>query len=132
MEEVVEADIVNEDTVEYIHSEKDVLKLVTVLMANTRGEGQSGDPFWDRSERLLYTALIAYIHYEFPLAEQNFASLLELLNTMEVRENDEEYSNPVDLMFEELEKKKPGTFAGRQYRLFKLAAGQVGKSVFFI
>ena len=114
---------------EYIHSEKDVLKLVTVLMANTKGEGQSGDPFWDRSERLLYTALIAYIHYEFPKEEQNFTSLLEMLNSMEVREDDEDFQNPVDLMFEDLEKNKPGTFAGRQYKLFKLAAGKTLKSV---
>ena len=114
---------------EYIHCEKDVLKLVTVLMANTKGEGQSGDPFWDRSERLLYTALIAYIHYEFPKEEQNFASLLEMLNSMEVREDDEDFQNPVDLMFEDLEKNKPGTFAGRQYKLFKLAAGKTLKSV---
>ena len=114
---------------EYIHSEKDILKLVTVLMTNTKGEGQGGDPFWDRSERLLYTALIAYIHYEFPREEQNFASLLEMLNSMEVREDDEDYQNPVDLMFEELEKNKPGTFAGRQYKLFKLAAGKTLKSV---
>ena len=114
---------------EYIHCEKDVLKLVTVLMANTKGEGQSGDPFWDRSERLLYTALIAYIHYEFPKEEQNFTSLLEMLNSMEVREDDEDFQNPVDLMFEDLEKNKPGTFAGRQYKLFKLAAGKTLKSV---
>ena len=114
---------------EYIHCEKDVLKLVTVLMANTKGDGQSGDPFWDRSERLLYTALIAYIHYEFPKEEQNFTSLLEMLNSMEVREDDEDFQNPVDLMFEDLEKNKPGTFAGRQYKLFKLAAGKTLKSV---
>ncbi len=114
---------------EYIHSEKDILKLVTVLMANTKGEGQSGDPFWDRTEKLLYTALIAFIHFEFPKREQNFASLLEMLNSMEVREDDEDYQNPVDRMFDDLEKKKPGTFAGRQYRLFKLAAGKTLKSV---
>lgn len=114
---------------EYIHSEKDILKLVTVLMTNTKGEGSSGDPFWDRSERLLYTALIAYIHYEFPKEEQNFASLIEMLNSMEVREDDEDYKNPVDLMFEELENTKPGSFAGRQYKLFTLAAGKTLKSV---
>ena len=114
---------------EYIHNEKDILKLVTVLMTNTKGDGKGGDPFWDRSERLLYTALIAYIHYEFPKREQNMASLLELLNSLEVREDDEDYQNPVDKMFEELEKDKPGTFAGRQYRLFKLAAGKTLKSV---
>ena len=114
---------------EYIHNEKDILKLVTVLMTNTKGEGNAGDPFWDRAERLLYTALIAYIHYEFPKEEQNFASLIEMLSSMEVREDDEDYQNPVDLMFEELEKTKPGTFAVRQYHLFKLSAGKTLKSV---
>ena len=109
----------------YIHSEKDILKLVTTLIANTKGEGKGGDEFWEKSEKLLYTALIAYIHYEAPQSEQNFASLLELLNAMEVREDDEEFQNPVDLMFEDLNRKKPNTFAYRQYRLYKLAAGDV-------
>jgi len=109
----------------YIHSEKDILKLVTTLIANTKGEGKGGDEFWEKSEKLLYTALIAYIHYEAPKSEQNFASLLELLNAMEVREDDEEFQNPVDLMFEDLNRKKPNTFAYRQYRLYKLAAGDV-------
>ena len=109
----------------YIHSEKDILKLVTTLIANTKGEGKGGDEFWEKSEKLLYTALIAYIHYEAPKSEQNFASLLELLNAMEVREDDEEFQNPVDLMFEDLNRKKPNTFAYRQYRLYKLAAGVV-------
>lgn len=109
----------------YIHSEKDILKLVTTLIANTKGEGKGGDEFWEKSEKLLYTALIAYIHYEAPRSEQNFASLLELLNAMEVREDDEEFQNPVDLMFEDLNRKKPNTFAYRQYRLYKLAAGDI-------
>ena len=109
----------------YIHSEKDILKLVTTLIANTKGEGKGGDEFWEKSEKLLYTALIAYIHYEAPKSEQNFASLLELLNAMEVREDDEEFQNPVDLMFEDLNRKKPNTFAYRQYRLYKLAAGDI-------
>ena len=109
----------------YIHSEKDILKLVTTLIANTKGEAKGGDEFWEKSEKLLYTALIAYIHYEAPKTEQNFASLLELLNAMEVREDDEEFQNPVDLMFEDLNRKKPNTFAYRQYRLYKLAAGVV-------
>ena len=113
----------------YIHSEKDILKLVTTLMVNTKGEGNAGDPFWEKAEKLLYTALIAYIHYEAPEEEQNFATLLEFLNAMEVREDDEEFKNPVDLMFEALEKKKPGCFAGRQYHLFKLAAGKTMKSI---
>ena len=113
----------------YIHSEKDILKLVTTLMANTKGEGNAGDPFWEKSEKLLYTALIAYIHYEAPKEEQNFATLLEFLNAMEVREDDEEFKNPVDLMFEDLEKRKPGCFASRQYRLFSLAAGKTMKSI---
>ena len=107
----------------YIHEEKDILKLVTTLMANTKGEGTGGDPFWEKSEKLLYTALIAYLHYEAPAEEQNFATLLQLLNAMEVREDDEEYQNPVDLLFEELSKRKPNSFAVRQYRLFQLAAG---------
>ena len=113
----------------YIHSEKDILKLVTTLMANTKGEGNAGDPFWEKAEKLLYTALIAYIHYEAPEEEQNFATLLEFLNAMEVREDDEEFKNPVDLMFEALEKRKPGCFACRQYRLFTLAAGKTMKSI---
>ena len=113
----------------YVHSEKDVLKLVTTLMTNTKGEGSGGDPFWEKSERLLLTALIAYLHYEAPVEEQNFATLLEMLNTMQVLEDDEEYQNPVDLLFEELAKKKPNSFAGRQYKLYKLAAGKTAKSI---
>ena len=109
----------------YIHEEKDILKLVTTLMTNTKGEGQGGDPFWDKAERLLLTALIAYLHYEAPAEEQNFATLLEMLNTMQVSEEDEDYQNPVDLLFEDLAKKKPNSFAGRQYKLYKLAAGVV-------
>lgn len=113
----------------YVHSEKDILKLVTTLMANTKGEGSGGDSFWEKSERLLLTALIAYLHYEAPVEEQNFATLLEMLNTMQVLEDDEEYQNPVDLLFEELAKKKPNSFAGRQYKLYKLAAGKTAKSI---
>ena len=113
----------------YVHSEKDILKLVTTLMTNTKGEGSGGDPFWEKSERLLLTALIAYLHYEAPEEEQNFATLLEMLNTMQVLEDDEEYQNPVDLLFEELAKKKPNSFAGRQYKLYKLAAGKTAKSI---
>ena len=113
----------------YVHSEKDILKLVTTLMTNTKGEGSGGDPFWEKSERLLLTALIAYLHYEAPVEEQNFATLLEMLNTMQVLEDDEEYQNPVDLLFEELTKKKPNSFAGRQYKLYKLAAGKTAKSI---
>ena len=113
----------------YVHSEKDILKLVTTLMTNTKGEGSGGDPFWEKSERLLLTALIAYLHYEAPVEEQNFATLLEMLNTMQVLEDDEEYKNPVDLLFEELAKKKPNSFAGRQYKLYKLAAGKTAKSI---
>ena len=113
----------------YVHSEKDILKLVTTLMTNTKGEGSAGDPFWEKSERLLLTALIAYLHYEAPVEEQNFATLLEMLNTMQVLEDDEEYQNPVDLLFEELAKKKPNSFAGRQYKLYKLAAGKTAKSI---
>ena len=109
----------------YIHEEKDILKLVTTLMTNTKGEGQGGDPFWDKAERLLLTSLIAYLHYEAPAEEQNFATLLEMLNTMQVSEEDEDYQNPVDLLFEDLAKKKPNSFAGRQYKLYKLAAGVV-------
>ena len=113
----------------YVQSEKDILKLVTTLMTNTKGEGSGGDPFWEKSERLLLTALIAYLHYEAPVEEQNFATLLEMLNTMQVLEDDEEYQNPVDLLFEELAKKKPNSFAGRQYKLYKLAAGKTAKSI---
>ena len=113
----------------YVHSEKDILKLVTTLMTNTEGEGSGGDPFWEKSERLLLTALIAYLHYEAPVEEQNFATLLEMLNTMQVLEDDEEYQNPVDLLFEELAKKNPNSFAGRQYKLYKLAAGKTAKSI---
>ena len=113
----------------YIHSEKDILKLVTTLMTNTRGEGKGGDPFWDKAEKLLLTALIAYIHYEAPEEEQNFATLLEFLNVMEVREDDEEFQNPVDQMFEKLGERQPNHFAVRQYRLYKLAAGKTAKSI---
>ena len=113
----------------YVHSEKDILKLVTTMMTNTKGEGSGGDPFWEKSERLLLTALIAYLHYEAPVEEQNFATLLEMLNTMQVLEDDEEYQNPVDLLFEELAKKIPNSFAGRQYKLYKLAAGKTAKSI---
>ena len=113
----------------YVHSEKDLLKLVTTLMTNTKGEGSGGDPFWEKSERLLLTALIAYLHYEAPVEEQNFATLLEMLNTMQVLEDDEEYQNPVDLLFEDLGKKKPNSFAVRQYKLYKLAAGKTAKSI---
>ena len=109
----------------YIHSEKDILKLVTALMTNTKGEGQGGDPFWDKAERLLLVSLIAYLHYEAPVEEQNFATLLEMLNTMQVSEDDETYQNPVDLLFEDLGKKKPKSFAVRQYKLYKLAAGDI-------
>ena len=108
-----------------IHSEKDVLKLVTALMTNTKGEGQGGDPFWDKAERLLLVSLIAYLHYEAPVEEKNFATLLEMLNTMQVSEDDETYQNPVDLLFEDLGKKKPKSFAVRQYKLYKLAAGDI-------
>lgn len=113
----------------YVHSEKDILKLVTALMTNTKGEGQGGDPFWDKAERLLLVALIAYLYEEAPTEEQNFATLLEMLNTMQVSEEDESYQNPVDLLFEQLEKRKPNSFAGRQYRLYKLAAGKTAKSI---
>ena len=113
----------------YIHSEKDILKLVTALMTNTKGEGQGGDPFWDKAERLLLVSLIANLHYEAPVEEQNFATLLEMLNTMQVSEDDETYQNPVDLLFEDLGKKKPKSFAVRQYKLYKLAAGKTAKSI---
>ena len=113
----------------YIHEEKDILKLVTALMTNTKGEGQGGDPFWDKAERLLLVSLIAYLHYEAPTEEQNFSTLLEMLNTMQVSEDDETYQNPVDLLFEDLGKKKPNSFAVRQYKLYKLAAGKTAKSI---
>ena len=113
----------------YIHSEKDILKMVTTLMANTKGEGKSNDPFWDKAEALLYCALIGYIHYEAPVEEQNFATLIEFINAMEVREDDEDFQNPVDIMFENLKKKKPNHFAVRQFAKFKLAAGKTTKSI---
>ena len=113
----------------YVHSEKDILKLVTTLMTNTKGDGSGGDPFWEKSERLLLTALIAYLHYEAPKEEQNFSTLLEMLNTMQVSEDDEDFQNPVDLLFEDLAKRKPNSFAGRQYKLYKLAAGKTAKSI---
>lgn len=109
----------------YIHSEKDILKLVTTLIANTKGDGKAGDEFWTKAETLLYCALIGYIHYEAPVEEQNFSTLIEFLNAMEVREDDEEFQNPVDLMFEALEKKNPNHFAVRQYKKYKLAAGVI-------
>ena len=109
----------------YIHSEKDILKLVTALIANTKGEGKTGDDFWVKAETLLYTALIGYIHYEAPEEEQNLSTLVEMVNTMEVREDDEEFQNQVDLMFEDLAKEKPDHFAVRQYKKYKLAAGVV-------
>ena len=114
---------------EYIHSEKDILKLTTTLIANTKGDGKAGDEFWTKAETLLYCALIGYIHYEAPKEEQNFATLIEFLNAMEVREDDETFQNPVDLMFEALKKKKPNHFAVRQYAKYKLAAGKTAKSV---
>ncbi len=113
----------------YIHSEKDILKLVTALIANTKGEGKAGDDFWVKAETLLYTALIGYIHYEAPVEEQCFSTLIEMLNSMEVREDDEEFQNPVDLMFAELEKENPQHFAVRQYKKYKLAAGKTAKSI---
>ena len=113
----------------YIHSEKDILKLVTTLITNTKGDGKSGDEFWTKAETLLYTALIGYIHYEAPPEEQNFATLLEFINAMEVREDDEEYKNPVDRMFDELEEKDPNHFAVRQYKKYRLAAGKTAKSI---
>ena len=114
----------------YIHSEKDVLKLVTALMTNTKGEGQGGGPIsGTKRNRLLLVSLIAYLHYEAPVEEQNFATLLEMLNTMQVSEDDETYQNPVDLLFEDLGKKKPKSFAVRQYKLYKLAAGKTAKSI---
>ena len=113
----------------YIHSEKDILKLVTTLITNTKGDGKSGDEFWTKAETLLYTALIGYIHYEAPPEEQNFTTLLEFINAMEVREDDEEYKNPVDRMFEELEERDPNHFAVRQYKKYSLAAGKTAKSI---
>lgn len=113
----------------YIHSEKDILKLVTTLIANTKGDGKAGDEFWTKAETLLYCALIGYIYYEAPMEEQNFSTLIEFLNAMEVREDDEDFQNPVDLMFEALEKKTPNHFAVRQYKKYKLAAGKTAKSI---
>ena len=113
----------------YLHSEKDILKLVTTLIANTQGDGKSGDDFWRKAETLLYTALIGYIYYEAPVEEQNFATLIEMINTMEVREDDEDFKNPVDLMFEELAKREPHHFAVRQYAKYRLAAGKTAKSI---
>mgnify|MGYP003288968091 FL=1 len=113
----------------YIHSEKDILKLVTTLITNTKGDGKSGDEFWTKAETLLYTALIGYIHYEAPPEEQNFTTLLEFINAMEVCEDDEEYKNPVDRMFEELEERDPNHFAVRQYKKYSLAAGKTAKSI---
>ncbi|MCF0187234.1 MAG: type IV secretory system conjugative DNA transfer family protein, partial [Bacteroidaceae bacterium] len=113
----------------YIHDEKDILKLVTTLIANTKGEGNAGDPFWEKAEKLLYTALIGYIHYEAPIEEQNFSTLLEMINAMEVREDDEEFKNPVDLMFDELAERDPDHFAVRQFLKFKLSAGKTAKSI---
>lgn len=113
----------------YIHDEKDILKMVTTLIANTKGEGKDSDPFWEKAEKLLYTSLIGYIHYEAPEEEQNFATLLEMLNAMEVREDDENFKNAVDLLFEELEQKQPDHFAVRQYHKYKLAAGKTAKSI---
>ena len=106
----------------YIRSEKDILKLVNTLIANTKGDGKAGDEFWTKAETLLYTALIGYMHYECPVEEQNFAALVEMINSMEVREDDEEFENTVDLLFKELKERKPNHFAVRQYAKFKLAA----------
>lgn len=114
---------------QYIRSEKDILKMVNVLMMNTKGEGKSSDPFWDKAETMLYTALIGYIHYEAPKEEQNFKMLLEMINAMEVREDDEDFKNAIDLIFEDLEKEKPDHFAVRQYKKYKLAAGKTAKSI---
>ena len=113
----------------YIHSEKDILKIVTTLIANTKGEGKAGDDFWVKAETLLYCALIGYIHYEAPVEEQNFSTLIEFINAMEVREDDEEFKNPVDLMFDALEAEKPNHFAVHQYKKYKLAAGKTAKSI---
>ena len=109
----------------YVHSEKDILKLVNVLITNTKGDGKAGDEFWTKAETLLYTALIGYIHYEAPEEEQNFSTLLEMINAMEVREDDEEFKNPVDLLFDELKEREPNHFAVRQYAKYRLAAGDV-------
>ena len=109
----------------YLHSEKDILKLVTALIANTKGDGKAGDEFWTKAETLLYMALIGYIHYEAPVEEQNFTTLLEMLNACEVREDDEDFKNPVDLMFDELQKRDPNHFAVREYQKFRLAAGVI-------
>lgn len=109
----------------YIHSEKDILKLVTTLMANTKGDGKSGDDFWQKAETLLYCALIGYIHYEADPEDQNFATLIEFINAMEVREDDEDFENAIDIMFDVLEKKNPNHFAVRQYKKYKLAAGDI-------
>lgn len=113
----------------YVHDEKDILKLVTTLIANTKGEGKSNDEFWEKAEKLLYSALIGYIHYEAPEEEQNFSTLLEMINAMEVREDDEEFKNPVDLMFDELAEREPDHFAVRQYAKYKLSAGKTAKSI---
>jgi len=113
----------------YLHSEKDILKLVTTLIANTKGEGKGGDDFWQKAETLLYTALIGYIYYEAPKEEQNFSTLIEFINAMEVREDDEEFKNPVDLMFDELAERDPNHFAVRQYAKYRLAAGKTAKSI---
>ena len=113
----------------YVHDEKDILKLVTTLIANTKGEGKGGDEFWEKAEKLLYSALIGYIHYEAPEEEQNFSTLLEMINAMEVREDDEEFKNPVDLMFDELAERNPDHFAVRQYAKYKLSAGKTAKSI---
>ncbi|MDL2234610.1 type IV secretory system conjugative DNA transfer family protein [Christensenellaceae bacterium OttesenSCG-928-L17] len=113
----------------YIKSEKDILKMVTTLIANTTGNSKSSDDFWVKAEQLLYTALIGYIYYEAPVEEQNFSTLVEFINAMEVREDDEEFKNPVDLMFDELEQKNPRHFAVRQYKKYKLAAGKTAKSI---
>ena len=107
----------------YVHNEKDILKLVNTLIVNTKGDGKVGDEFWQKAEKLLYSALIGYIHYEAPVEEQNFNTLLEFINAMEIREDDDTFKNPVDLMFENLEKRDPNHFAVRQYAKFKLAAG---------
>lgn len=113
----------------YIHSEKDILKLVTVLISNTKGEGKGGDDFWVKAETLLYIALIGYIHYELTPEEQNFATLIDMLNKMDAREDDEDYQNEVDLKFADLGKRKPGHFAVRQYAKYKMAAGKTAKSI---
>ena len=113
----------------YIHSEKDILKLVTTLIANTKGEGKAGDDFWVKAETLLYTALIGYLHYEATEEERNFSTLIEMINAMETREDDEDFQNSVDIMFEKLEKRDPNHFAVRQYKKYKLAAGKTAKSI---